>query len=184
MRPNFQRIPRRGPIRPSELLPVADPQSAAAIKVLLGVVERAAITPSAIRYRDEVRRAFANVRALYDLISDHLTLCESPIEKMLLVEMIPRIVGGGFDIQIQAVHLGSRLDFGLVNKKTGQIILAIECDGHDYHERTKEQARRDRSRDRKLLAAGINTVRFTGSEIYRDAGKCAREVWALAESLA
>jgi very-short-patch-repair endonuclease len=58
-------------------------------------------------------------------------------------------------------------------------VLAIECDGHDFHEKTKEQARHDKQRDRHILAAGISTVRFTGSEIWRDPDSCAREAVAL-----
>lgn len=54
--------------------------------------------------------------------------------------------------------------------------LAIECDGHEYHERTKQQAAYDRARDREILRHGVPTIRFTGSEIYRDADQCAREV--------
>jgi very-short-patch-repair endonuclease len=54
--------------------------------------------------------------------------------------------------------------------------LAIECDGHEYHERTKEQAARDRSRDRSLQASGYTVMRFTGSELYRDPMKCVEEV--------
>lgn len=54
--------------------------------------------------------------------------------------------------------------------------VVVECDGHDFHERTKEQAERDRSRDREMQAKGYYVFRFTGSEIYRDAFKCAREV--------
>lgn len=60
--------------------------------------------------------------------------------------------------------------------------LAVECDGHDFHERTKEQAKRDRSRDRALQDNGYAVYRFTGSEIYRTPLKCARQVWAWAES--
>lgn len=56
----------------------------------------------------------------------------------------------------------------------------VECDGHAYHERTKEQAQRDRSRDRRLQEEGYRVFRFTGSELYRDPLGCAREVlkWA------
>ena len=54
-------------------------------------------------------------------------------------------------------------------------VVAIECDGHDFHERTKEQAARDRQKDRDLQAAGYRVLRFTGSEIYRDAFRCADE---------
>jgi very-short-patch-repair endonuclease len=58
--------------------------------------------------------------------------------------------------------------------------LVIECDGHDYHERTKEQAARDRSRDRALQSRGYTMFRFTGSEIFRDPVRCAEQVlrWA------
>ena len=51
--------------------------------------------------------------------------------------------------------------------------LAVECDGHDFHERTKEQAARDRSRDRELQDAGVTIYRFTGSEIHNDPIGCA-----------
>lgn len=58
--------------------------------------------------------------------------------------------------------------------------LIVECDGHDFHERTKEQAARDRSRDRDAQLAGIEIFRFTGSELWRDAWGCAAQVieWA------
>ncbi len=51
-------------------------------------------------------------------------------------------------------------------------IVAVEIDGHDFHERTKEQASRDRERDREHLAIGIRTIRFTGSDVYRDPQQC------------
>jgi hypothetical protein len=58
--------------------------------------------------------------------------------------------------------------------------LVVECDGHDFHERTKEQAARDRSRDREGQLAGFTVFRFTGSELWRDAWGCAGKVidWA------
>ena len=56
------------------------------------------------------------------------------------------------------------------------IVVAIELDGHDFHDRTKEQARRDKSRDRQLAAAGITTLRFTGSEVFADPHCVMRDV--------
>ena len=56
------------------------------------------------------------------------------------------------------------------------VCLAIECDGHKFHERTKEQAARDRSRDRTLMKHGFRVVRFTGSEIWHRANECAQEI--------
>lgn len=54
--------------------------------------------------------------------------------------------------------------------------MVVECDGHDYHERTKEQARRDKQRDRFFQSKGWKVLRFTGSEIYADPVKCAEEI--------
>ena len=54
--------------------------------------------------------------------------------------------------------------------------LIIECDGHEFHERTKEQAQKDKKRDRDLSALGYTVLRFTGSEIWVDPFKCAEEI--------
>lgn len=65
--------------------------------------------------------------------------------------------------------------FGGLAKEV-EAFLAVECDGHDYHNLTKEQAAHDRSRDRALLIErDLITLRFTGSEIYRDSYRCANE---------
>jgi very-short-patch-repair endonuclease len=73
-----------------------------------------------------------------------------------------------------------RVDFLFVtNGLTGRShLLAVECDGHDFHERTREQATRDRGRDRSLMNLGIPVMRFTGSEISRNADACAAEIHA------
>jgi very-short-patch-repair endonuclease len=60
--------------------------------------------------------------------------------------------------------------------------IVVECDGHDFHERTKEQAQRDRSRDRALTARAWRVLRFTGAELYRDSEACVAEVVAIIES--
>ena len=54
--------------------------------------------------------------------------------------------------------------------------LCIECDGHDFHERTKNQVARDKLRDRRFLIGGIPAMRFSGSEIWRDPLECGRQV--------
>lgn len=73
-----------------------------------------------------------------------------------------------------------RLDFAIISWERGQRDyahrVAIEVDGHDFHERTKEQAARDRSRDRALTAAGWLVIRFTGSEVWRDPVACVAQV--------
>lgn len=49
-------------------------------------------------------------------------------------------------------------------------------DGHEFHEKTKQQAQYDKKRDRKLTKLGYKILRFTGSEIYNDVRKCIMEV--------
>lgn len=76
-----------------------------------------------------------------------------------------------------------RADFRLVQRnrwgagedKVAQAELLIECDGHDFHERSKEQARRDKRRDRELQSDGFKVLHFTGSEIWADPLACAQE---------
>lgn len=125
--------------------------------------------------------------------------CESPIETLLLAAMYchfrdchfsPQFIGksivGDYSEKTgnpvfisQQVNVGKyRVDFLLmdysVNEEPQKII--VECDGHDFHERTKEQAARDRARDRFMQNNGYKVLRFTGSEIYADAQSCAEEI--------
>lgn len=51
----------------------------------------------------------------------------------------------------------------------------IEIDGHQFHEKTKEQVRHDKARERALLSHCDGIVRFSGSEVYRDSDACAEE---------
>jgi very-short-patch-repair endonuclease len=46
--------------------------------------------------------------------------------------------------------------------------IVIECDGHDFHEKTKEQAARDKKRDRFIVSKGYKLLRYSGSEIYNN----------------
>jgi hypothetical protein len=56
-------------------------------------------------------------------------------------------------------------------------IVIIEVDGHEFHEKTKEQAEHDRRRDRFMTSTNARLFRFTGSEVFRDADACALEVF-------
>jgi len=60
--------------------------------------------------------------------------------------------------------------------------FVIECDGHDFHEKTKLQAAKDKQRDRHMTGAGYHIIRFTGSEIWKNPFKCAREAAEIIQS--
>lgn len=57
--------------------------------------------------------------------------------------------------------------------------IVVELDGHDFHERTPEQAQSDKSRDRELQALGWQVLRFTGREVLRDPRQCVQETESL-----
>lgn len=82
---------------------------------------------------------------------------------------------GDWKITPQAQIGKYRIDFLIEDEGTG-VTVALECDGHDFHERTKEQAQKDRNRDRDLQAKGYLVLRYTGSEIWRDPWGCAMDI--------
>lgn len=78
-----------------------------------------------------------------------------------------------------------RADFVAAYKLNDRAYYAVvECDGHDFHEKTKEQASRDKGRDRVIQAEGVLVLRFTGSELWRDAEKCAEQVFSTLMNIA
>lgn len=88
----------------------------------------------------------------------------------------------GWKIATQVELSGYRADFSLeyVDHWRRARTILIECDGHEFHERTKAQASRDKSRDRKLALAGYHVIRYTGSEIWNDGWRCATEACEIA----
>ena len=130
-----------------------------------------------------------------------LSQCESPIERLFLLAAWSRGVWTGrleimhsttVSVLTEAcrsearavvapqVQIGSyRVDFLFaLARSDGEPIclVAVECDGHDFHEKTKAQAARDKSRDRDLAGHGVTVMRYSGSEIWRDPGARADEV--------
>ena len=54
--------------------------------------------------------------------------------------------------------------------------FVIEIDGHEWHEKTKEQAMRDKQKDRTYIKNGYIPIHFTGSEVFHNAENCVKEV--------
>jgi hypothetical protein len=81
---------------------------------------------------------------------------------------VPVEVGGeSFRLDFQAVpefHIERYLREA--NASTPRV--AIELDGHDFHERTKEQVIARNRRDRALLTDGWLVLHYSGSELVRD----------------
>jgi very-short-patch-repair endonuclease len=138
------------------------------------------------------------LRAQINHFSKH---CESPIEELFAAASLLHREGARH-LGVEMYHFGSpfnrekrgcdwdstdvylqaqigqyRADFLFDDLHEGKRrFIVVELDGHDWHERTKQQATRDKKRDRALVAAGYRIMRFTGSEIYADPGECLQEV--------
>lgn len=137
-----------------------------------------------------------------DIIRRHLNnllnvinYCESPIEQLFGIKLHEVIHDWGLSIspgifanQQEIIEIGSkkyRPDFILY---VGEFVyelnecskFVIECDGHEFHEKSKKQVARDKRRDRDLTAAGFHIIHFTGSEIWKDPSKCALEAISIA----
>jgi hypothetical protein len=65
-----------------------------------------------------------------------------------------------------------RIDFALCAAGKPEPSVFVECDGHEFHS-TDEQIARDRAKDAAALAAGIQMMRFSGTEIHRHYDVCA-----------
>ncbi|WP_207539616.1 endonuclease domain-containing protein [Sabulicella rubraurantiaca] len=130
--------------------------------------------------------------------------CESPIENILAAYLILEGTDGYNDLDynpfwgapsfpdpawgtiwtIQHQFRRMRPDFLFKVCLEGENrFLAVECDGHDVHDGTKEQARRDRSRDWTLLTSGIPVIRFTEFEIVRDPQACVKDIISVLSGL-
>lgn len=109
---------------------------------------------------------------------------ESPLEVVFEAWWLAFIDRYGMDVSLEAQHEVEidgerfRIDF-IVYKDVhpgsygSQIStpwpkIAIELDGHDFHERTKEQVIYRNRRDRALQTAGWSVLHVSGSELYRD----------------
>jgi hypothetical protein len=55
-------------------------------------------------------------------------------------------------------------------------VVAVETDGHAFHERTVDQASNDRRRDRILQRFRIPVFRFTGTDVVRRSEESAHEI--------
>lgn len=76
---------------------------------------------------------------------------------------------GELGLQVSSDLNGTKVRFDMVAIVAWtEAVIVIEYDGHDFHERTREQARRDKSRDRLVTLRGWEPVRFTGAEVYED----------------
>jgi len=117
---------------------------------------------------------------------------QSPLERQLFIELKKNNIS--FQSQYALNWRGEQIS---INGKTYQdpannfkevltvvdfyisksnIRLCVYTDGHSYHERTEDQALRDRNIDRKLQELGFNVLRYTGKEVNGNMSKIIEEI--------
>lgn len=139
----------------------------------------------ALQYRIELGRTeFDRVYSVSERVPRSIMLTLNSVKGSIILESQAVVEGYRVDFLISAWTEGRvwRPGGGTTEGDARWRNLVVECDGHDFHERTKEQAAKDRSRDRTLSQMGYDVFRFTGSELWKDPWDCADQVyeWAAA----
>lgn len=129
----------------------------------------------------------------YIIMGDYLD-CESPIEKILYVAMDfvyilreKEFENWNFMVfpQAEVEHKSKtyRVDFMVSMEKYEDKIqdviqkdIVVECDGHEFHQKTKEQVKHDNEREMQIKLAGYDVLRFSGTQIYENPMKCANDI--------
>lgn len=100
----------------------------------------------------------------------------SPIEK-LFIDKWRTLYGNGIYPQYNVPGFRYRVDFAFPDDK-----VAVELDGYEYHN-SKEQFTNDRKRQREMELAGWRFIRFSGSEVYKNADACVRQAYEFWQSM-
>lgn len=114
-----------------------------------------------------------------------LSYCKSPIEIILVVALFIRTNGElYFEPQMEIITNEKKYyaDIGifgdeLVNNFIKEdFTLIIECDGYEFHQKTKKQVEYDNKREYDIKMLGYDILRFSGSEIYKDVDLCVDKI--------
>ena len=119
------------------------------------------------------------------------TQCKSPIEKIFMMtfnfvsilrnDELPSDIMGVFifpQLDIETAQHKYYVDFYIVMESLNNSVgVVVECDGHEFHQKTKEQVTHDNEREYEIKKVGYDILRFSGSQIYNAPFKCANDVF-------
>lgn len=113
----------------------------------------------------------------FSYLSDFLTYEErkfdSPVEELFAVVfyIIEHDMDCGYWLDSQSIIDANnhkyRADFEVL-EYGGETKILIEIDGHNFHEKTKEQVAKDKDREYDLKFEGYDVIRYSGSQVYND----------------
>ncbi len=131
----------------------------------------------------------------YKLSRDCITCLmdlQSPLERKLFLELKSEYISfipqyaldwSGENISVQGKSYDNPennyknvltvVDFFIQKRKAK---LCVYTDGHTYHERTEEQAQKDRRIDRRLQELGYQVLRYTGKDVNENMDRIIRDI--------
>jgi hypothetical protein len=154
------------------------------------------ITPAEAKIVDEHYKTdklcqYCNFKLTYKC-NECLFVLQSPLERQLYLELSKSHVKFevqyplnwyGKNISIEGKSYGDKhnnfkdvltiVDFYIEKRQTR---LCVYTDGHTYHERTEDQASRDRNIDRKLQELGYQVLRYTGKDVNERMGNIISDI--------
>lgn len=133
---------------------------------------------------DSLKRRVAKEFELEIKSITDLRVVTSPIEQIFLMEWKFSHLEERHDVvsepqgKVRTQQGEYVVDFLVRHRSIGKSTtdFVIELDGYEFHERTPQQATRDRRRERAIIRSGMTVLRFSGHEIVKDARGCSREV--------
>lgn len=135
--------------------------------LFLGVAERAYAAMKANEKADS---------PIESILGAAIMLCFQREGKPLALASEPLSSAAGLLLVPQFRWLIYRSDWAIYNPKTTGALL-IECDGKEFHS-GPERVAHDAKKDQSAHDLGFLTMRFTGSQIHRNADSCAREIFS------
>lgn len=135
-----------------------------------------------------------------DHLYKNISRTESPLEASFVACLmaLPQLMDWGVitwrcQHEVEVEGRGYRLDIVFeVSELDGPFVsisgpqcpkVALELDGHEFHERTKEQVTQRNRRDRDLQTAGWTVLHVSGSEFNANPEKVTEEVYERVSSL-
>lgn len=117
--------------------------------------------------------------------------CKSPIEKIFMIAMNFVSVLRSYELkendmgvlvfpqlEIKCENKTYYADFEVLIDRIGKTVsVLVECDGYDFHQKTKKQVESDNEREYEIKKQGYDILRFSGSQIYNNPFKCANDVF-------
>jgi very-short-patch-repair endonuclease len=124
-----------------------------------------------------------------DMIEDKMSICESPMEKLFLIEWYYQndnfyfggdlrnyIITPQYKIDNYRVDFLICLDDGSITPHNNkENCLIVEIDSYLWHGSDPEQFTKEKERERELIKQEYKLMRFSGREIYRNVEKCVNE---------